>query len=397
MSYLFTSESVTEGHPDKVCDQISDAVLDAALRGDPQSRVACECFANDGIVVGGEMTSKARLGPKRIDAIVRQVLRDIGYTNRSFGIDADSCTIRVEIGQQSSDIAMGVDVNAVHEQGAGDQGMMFGYACDETPECMPLPIQLAHRLAKRLVDVRKIGVIPFLRPDGKSQVTVQYGDNGRPERVDTVVVSTQHQENIPHTQIREEVRRHVIDSICGEYMDAATTVHVNPTGQFVLGGPAADCGLTGRKIIVDTYGGAGRHGGGAFSGKDPSKVDRSGAYAARWIAKHMVKGGLASRCEVQVAYAIGIAKPVSIHVDTFGSAMVSDRLLEQAIEEIFDLRPAAIISELDLQRPQYRQLASYGHMGREDLGVKWEETPHIKALRATVEEMKCVSKRKILT
>ncbi|MBI3336701.1 methionine adenosyltransferase [Candidatus Peregrinibacteria bacterium] len=386
MSYLFTSESVTEGHPDKVCDQISDAVLDAALRGDPQSRVACECFVNEGITVGGEMTSKARLGPRRIEAIVREVLRDIGYTDRSFGIDANSCTVGIEMGQQSPDIAMGVNGTVTHEQGAGDQGMMFGYACDDTPECMPLPIQLAHRLTRRLADVRKSGLIPFLRPDGKSQVTVQYGDNGRPERVDTVVVSTQHQENIPHARICEEVRRHVIDTICGQYMDDATKVHINPTGQFVLGGPAADCGLTGRKIIVDTYGGAGRHGGGAFSGKDPSKVDRSGAYAARWIAKHMVKGGLARRCEVQVAYAIGIARPVSIHVDTFGSAMVSDRMLEEAIIEVFDLRPAAIISALDLRRPQYQQLASYGHMGREDLGVKWEETPHIAALQQTIQK-----------
>lgn len=392
MSYYFTSESVTEGHPDKVCDQISDAVLDAALRGDPESRVACECFANEGIIVGGEMTSKARLGPRRIDSIVRGVLREIGYTDRSFGIDAGTCAVRIEMGQQSPDIAMGIDATSSHEQGAGDQGMMFGYACDETPELMPLPIQLAHRLTRRLAEVRKNGDISFLRPDGKSQVTVEYTDSGKPLRVDTVVVSTQHAKEVSYQTIYENVRRHVIDVVCGEYMDSETAIHINPTGQFVLGGPAADCGLTGRKIIVDTYGGMGRHGGGAFSGKDPSKVDRSGAYAARWIAKHIVKAELAKHCEVQVAYAIGIAKPVSVHIDTFGSAIVQDHLLEQAIQEVFDLRPAAIIDALDLRRPQYRQLASYGHMGREDLGVKWEETPYIAVLQRAVKKGESASR-----
>lgn len=380
MSYLFTSESVTEGHPDKLCDQISDAILDEALRQDPHAHVACECLATTGlVVVAGEMRTS---GYVDIKAVARKTIREIGYDDATYGFDEKACAVIVCVGEQSGDIAQGVDAgtNMQHEQGAGDQGLMFGFACDETSECMPLPIALAHRLTKRLAEVRKQKILPYLRPDGKSQVTVQYSDDGTPERIDCIVLSTQHAEDVSHAQICADVKEHVIIPICGKYLDERTRYHINPTGRFVIGGPPGDCGLTGRKIIVDTYGGYSRHGGGAFSGKDPSKVDRSAAYAARWVAKHIVKAGLARKCEVQVAYAIGIAEPVSIHVSTFGTGTVDDRMLEHAIREVFDLRPAAIIRDLDLLRPQYRQLAAYGHMGREDLGVKWEETSRLKVL-----------------
>ena len=381
MSYLFTSESVTEGHPDKLCDQISDAILDEALRQDPLSHVACECLATTGlVVVAGEMRTKGYVDMK---AVARKTVREIGYDDATYGFDEKACAVIVCVGEQSGDIAIGVDADAAaqKEQGAGDQGLMFGFACDETPELMPLPIALAHRLTKRLAEVRKKKILPYLRPDGKSQVTVQYADDGTPERVDCVVLSTQHAENAAHAQICADVQAHVIAPVCGAYIDAQTRYHINPTGRFVIGGPPGDCGLTGRKIIVDTYGGYSRHGGGAFSGKDPSKVDRSAAYAARWVAKHVVKAGLARKCEVQIAYAIGIAEPVSIHVSTFGTGTVDDRTLERAIRDVFDLRPAAIIRDLDLLRPQYLNLAVYGHMGREDLLVKWEETPRLDALR----------------
>ncbi|MBI4129068.1 methionine adenosyltransferase [Candidatus Peregrinibacteria bacterium] len=380
MSYLFTSESVTEGHPDKLCDQISDAILDDALRQDPHAHVACECLATTGlVVVAGEMRTKGYVDMK---AVARKTIQEIGYDDATYGFDHKACAVIVCVGEQSLDIAQGVDVetNTQHEQGAGDQGLMFGFACDETPELMPLPIALAHRLTKRLAEVRKAKILPYLRPDGKSQVTVQYADDGTPERVDCVVLSTQHAENVAHAQICADVQAHVIAPVCLEYLDARTRYHINPTGRFVIGGPPGDCGLTGRKIIVDTYGGYSRHGGGAFSGKDPSKVDRSAAYAARWVAKHIVKAGLARKCEVQIAYAIGIAEPVSIHVDTFSGHSLSDRGLERAIREVFDLRPAAIIRDLDLLKPQYRNLAAYGHMGREELLVKWEETPRLEAL-----------------
>lgn len=381
MSSLFTSESVTEGHPDKLCDQISDAILDEALRQDPYSHVACECLATTGlVVVAGEMRTKGYVDMK---AVARRTIREIGYGDATYGFDEKACAVVVCVGEQSGDIAMGVDANdgAQKEQGAGDQGLMFGFACDETPECMPLPIAIAHRLTKRLAEVRKKKILPYLRPDGKSQATVQYSDDGVPERIDCVVLSTQHAENVAHAQICADVQEHVIVPVCAEYIDARTRYHINPTGRFVIGGPPGDCGLTGRKIIVDTYGGYSRHGGGAFSGKDPSKVDRSAAYAARWVAKHVVRAGLARKCEVQLAYAIGVAEPVSIQVSTFGSSTVDDRTLERAIREVFDLRPAAIIRDLDLLKPQYRNLAAYGHMGREDLSVKWEETPRLDALR----------------
>ncbi|MEK7137809.1 MAG: methionine adenosyltransferase [Patescibacteria group bacterium] len=387
MSSLFTSESVTEGHPDKICDQISDAILDDALRQDPNSHVACECLVTTGlVVVAGEIRTKGYID---IAGIARETIRQIGYNDATYGFDHKACAVVVSVGEQSADIQMGVDTekNMKKEQGAGDQGMMFGFACDETPELMPLPIALAHKLTKKLADVRKKNGLSYLRPDGKSQVTVQYSDpstssgQARPERVSCVVLSTQHAEGISHDQICRDIRTHVIEPICGNYLDAETVYHINPTGRFVIGGPPGDCGLTGRKIIVDTYGGYGRHGGGAFSGKDPSKVDRSAAYAARWVAKHIVKAGLAKKCEVQIAYAIGVAAPVSIHVDTFGTGSVSDRMLEKAVMETFDLRPAAIIADLELLRPQYKALAAYGHMGREDLSVKWEECSRVENLR----------------
>ena len=376
---LFTSESVTEGHPDKMCDQISDAILDAILAEDPAGRVACETAASTGMVhIMGEITTNCYVDFQKI---VRDVVRDIGYTRAKYGFDADTCAVIANVDEQSPDIAMGVNPG-----GAGDQGMMFGYACTETPELMPLPISLAHKLARRLTQVRKDGTLDYLRPDGKSQVTVEY-DGETPIHIDTVVISSQHAPEVEMEQLREDIKREVILPILPpELVDAETKFFINPTGRFVVGGPQGDTGLTGRKIIVDTYGGMGRHGGGAFSGKDPTKVDRSAAYAARWVAKNIVAAGFASRCEVQLAYAIGVAEPVSIRVDTFGTGTVDETVIEQAVEKVFDLRPAAIIEQLDLRRPIYRNLAAYGHMGREDLGVKWENTDRVDALKAAVRQ-----------
>ena len=378
MKKLFTSESVTEGHPDKICDKISDAVLDAILAEDPAARVACETFATTGLVnVMGEITTSAYVD---IPTIVRETVREIGYDRAKYGFDCDTCGVLSSIHEQSPDIAMGVDLSAEAkagetdaDTGAGDQGMMFGFACDETPELMPLPISLAHKMAMKLTEVRKNGTLTYLRPDGKTQVTVEYNGD-KPVRVDTVVVSTQHDSEVTLEQIREDIKNHVILPIAGYMMDNETIIHVNPTGRFVIGGPAGDTGLTGRKIIVDTYGGYARHGGGAFSGKDPTKVDRSAAYMARYIAKNIVASGVASKCEVQLAYAIGVAQPVSLMIDTFGTGKVSESAIADYISENVDMRPASIISRFNLRSPIYKQLAAYGHMGREDLDIAWEKT-----------------------
>lgn len=387
--HLFTSESVTEGHPDKICDQISDAVLDAIFSKDPQARVACETTCTTGqILVMGEISTTSK---PDIAKIAREVVCEIGYDDATKGFDGNSCAVLTAIDEQSPDIAMGVDKSfelkggeedAYNLNGAGDQGMMFGFACDETPELMPMPIALAHKLAMRLTAVRKDGTLPYLRPDGKTQVTIEYDENDNPVRVDTIVVSSQHSDDVSLEQIRADIVEHVVKPIVpAELMDDHTIIYVNPTGRFVKGGPAADSGLTGRKIIVDTYGGYSRHGGGAFSGKDPTKVDRSAAYAARYVAKNIVAAKLAKKCEIQLAYAIGVAKPVSVMVDTFGTGVIPDDTLSEIVEEAFDLRPAAIIDSLDLRRPIYRQVAAYGHMGRTDIDLPWEKTDKVEVLK----------------
>jgi S-adenosylmethionine synthetase len=377
--HLFTSESVTEGHPDKICDQISDGILDAMLEQDPFSRVACECLVTTGLVlVAGEITSKAHVD---IVEVVRGVIQSIGYVDATYGLDSESCGVIVSLKKQSPDISMGVTATKDHEQGAGDQGMMFGFACKDTPELMPMPIALSHRITRRLAEVRKAGTLPFLRPDGKSQITIEY-DMLKPIRVDTVVVSCQHNEETTTEEIRAKIIEQVVKpSVPSELLEESNIkYYINPTGRFVIGGPHGDCGLTGRKIIVDTYGGYASHGGGAFSGKDPSKVDRSAAYMARYIAKNVVAADLAYMCEVQLAYAIGVARPVSVLVNTFGTGIVDDDLISDAIVKLVDLRPAAIIDRLDLRKPIYRNTTNYGHFGREDQGFKWEERTLVKDL-----------------
>ena len=389
---FFTSESVTEGHPDKVCDQISDAVLDAMLEQDPTSRVACETIATTGMtLLMGEITTSAVVD---IPAIVRKTILDIGYDNPEYGFDGNTCAVLTNIDKQSADIDMGVsksyelkngEEDEYNLHGAGDQGLMFGYACDETPELMPLPISLAHRLAKKLAEVRKDGTLSYLRPDGKTQVTIEYDENDVPVRVDTVVISTQHDPDVSQEQIRTDMLKYVVEPVIdAKYLDDNTKYYINPTGRFVIGGPAGDSGLTGRKIIVDTYGGYACHGGGAFSGKDPTKVDRSATYAARYVAKNIVAAGLAKKCQVELAYAIGVAKPVSVLVDTFGTGSVDEDKLAKAVTKVFDLRPAAIIDKLDLRKPGYKNLAAYGHIGREDLNVTWEKTDKVNELLAAV-------------
>ena len=390
-NYYFTSESVTEGHPDKICDQISDGILDAILREDPMGRVACETSCTTGLVqVIGEVTTHCYVD---VQKLVREIVLDIGYDNAAYGFDGATCGVITSIHEQSPDIALGVDNaaeakagEAEEQNGAGDQGMMFGYACDETPELMPMTIAYAHRLARQLTKVRKDGTLPYLRPDGKTQVTVRYED-GRPVEITTIVVSTQHGEEATQEQIHEDIKKYVIEPVVPEELRKNCQYLISPTGRFVVGGPHGDSGLTGRKIIVDSYGGWGSHGGGAFSGKDPTKVDRSAAYAARWVAKNLVAAGLCRRCLIQLAYAIGVARPVSICVDTYGTGTVPDEALEQAVEKVFDLRPSAIIRELDLRRPIYRQLAAYGHMGRTDLDVAWEKTDRTEALKQAAAEL----------
>jgi S-adenosylmethionine synthetase len=388
---LFTSESVTEGHPDKICDQISDSILDALLEQDPMSRVACETAVTTGLVlVMGEITTKAQID---IQSIVRETIREIGYDRAKYGFDCDTCGVITALDKQSADIAMGVDKaleakentmsdDEIEAIGAGDQGMMFGYAVNETPELMPYPISLAHKLALRLTEVRKNGTLPYLRPDGKTQVSVEYDENGKPSRLDAVVLSTQHSEDVTQEQIHADIKKYVFDEVIpADMVDENTKFFINPTGRFVIGGPNGDSGLTGRKIIVDTYGGYGRHGGGAFSGKDCTKVDRSAAYAARYVAKNIVAAGLADKCEIQLSYAIGVAKPTSIMVDTFGTGKLSNEKLVEIIRENFDLRPAGIIKMLDLRRPIYKQTAAYGHFGRTDVDLPWEKTDMVDTLK----------------
>ena len=392
MHHLFTSESVTKGHPDKICDQISDAVLDAIMAQDPQGRVACETTVTTGqVMIMGEISTSCYVD---IPKIARETINEIGYNNAVYGFDGNSCAVLTCIDEQSPDIALGVDhsqenkasdVDPYDLNGAGDQGMMFGYATKETPELMPLAISLAHKLSKRLTDVREDGTLPYLRPDGKSQVTVEYDEEDKPVRIEAVVVSSQHSADVELEQIREDIIDHVIKPVLpAEFLDENTKIYVNPTGRFVVGGPVGDSGLTGRKIIVDTYGGACGHGGGAFSGKDPTKVDRSASYAARWVAKNIVAAGLADKCEVELAYAIGVARPLSVFIDTFGTETVPIEKLSAAVNKVFDLRPSAIIDALDLRRPIYKQVAAYGHRGREDLGVPWEETNRVDALKDAI-------------